>query len=183
MRWIKWSFPLLILWVCAGCAYQQDFVKGEDIRSRSRRVAVLPLVNLTPYPHAGQIVGDLIATELYALSEFRIMERTEMVAIMKGSLDDLDEVLERAVAHKIGLQLGVDSVIFGSVTEYRYKRGLNEDPVVGINVRLLDVPSGEILWAGSQSGTGGCFWFCEDSLNRLAQKSCHALVTAMIKAK
>ena len=62
-----------------------------------------------------------------------------------------------------------------------YKRGLDEDPVVGISVRMLDVNTGRILWAGSQSETGGCFWFCEDSLSRLTQKVCNALVRRMIK--
>jgi TolB-like protein len=170
-----------ILVGAAGCSYRQDFVKGEEIGSRARWAAVLPLVNLTSYPNAGRIVGDLLTTELYALTDFKIMERTEMLAKLKGEEDDLDEVLDRAVALKVGKQLGVDTVIFGSVTEYRYKRGLDEDPVVGINIRMLDVKSDKILWAGSNSGTGGCFWFCEDSLNRLAQKTCHDMVAAMLK--
>lgn len=172
---------LAALLTAVGCSYQQDFVKGEEIGSRARWAAVLPLVNLTSYPNAGRIVGDLLTTELYALTDFKIMERTEMLAKLKGEEDDLDEVLDRAVALKVGKQLGVDTVIFGSVTEYRYKRGLDEDPVVGINIRMLDVKSDKILWAGSNSGTGGCFWFCEDSLNRLAQKTCHDMVAAMLK--
>ncbi len=172
---------LASLLTAVGCSYQQDFVKGEAIQSRARWTAVLPLVNLTSYPNAGRIVGDLLTTELYALTDFKIMERTEMLAKLKGEEDDLDEVLDRAVALKVGKKLGVDTVIFGSVTEYRYKRGLDEDPVVGINIRMLDVKSDKILWVGSNSGTGGCFWFCEDSLNRLAQKTCHDMVGSMLK--
>jgi curli biogenesis system outer membrane secretion channel CsgG len=146
-------------------------------------VAVLPLVNLTSYPHAGRIVGDLLTTELYASTRFRIMERTSLLEALKGASTDLDEVLDNTVALKIGRDLGVDTVVFGSVTEYRYKRGLDEDPVVGINIRMLDVKSREIIWAGSSSDTGGCFWFCEDSLNRLAQKVCRDMVGMMIKAR
>ena len=152
------------------------------MQPEGRHAAILPLVNLTTYPHAGRIVGDLLTTEMYASTSFRIMESTVMLERLKGKEEDLDRILDRAVAQRIGKTLGVDTVVFGSVSEYRYKRGLDEDPVVGINLRMLDVPSGDILWVGSRSETGGCFWFCEDSLNRLAQKVCHTMVRRMVKA-
>jgi len=183
MKPLRNLFVLLLLLVLISCSYQQDFVEGIEIHSKARLVAVMPLVNLTAHPNAGRIVGDLLTTELYADADFVIMERTEMLEKLKGEEEDLNDVLDKTVALKVGKQLGVDTVIFGSVTEYRYKRGLDEDPVVGINIRMMDVNSERILWAGSRSGTGGCFWFCEDSLNRLAQKTCHHLVAVMLKAK
>lgn len=163
------------------CSYQQDYIRGEEIHAKARRVAVLPMVNLTTFPNAGRIVLDLLTTELYANTGFQIMEQTEVLKKMKGSEEDLDHVLDNAVALRVGESLGVDTVIFGSVTEYRYKRGLDESPVVGVNIRMLDIKTSRILWSGSKSGIGGCFWFCEDSLNRLAQKVCHDLVLAMSK--
>lgn len=178
---VAWISGLFILLFVAACEYRQAYLKSDEIHSKTRLVALLPLVNLTSHPNAGRIVGDLLTTELYALSGFSIMERTEMLEMLKGDEDDLDAVLDKAVALKVGRKLKVDTVIFGSVSEYRYKRGLDEDPVVGINVRMLDVDTGKILWAGSNSGTGGCFWFCEDSLNRLAQKVCHDLILVMLK--
>ncbi len=163
------------------CSYQQNFIRGAEIHAKARWVAVLPLVNLTTFPNAGRIVQDLLTTELYASTDFQIMEQTELLKKMKGNEADLDEVLDNAVAFRVGEALGVDTVIFGSVTEYRYKRGLDEAPVVGVNIRMLDIKTGRVLWSGSKSGIGGCFWFCEDSLNRLAQKVCHDLVLAMSK--
>jgi len=167
----------------AGCGYQRHYLQGEAIHVRARRVAVLPLVNRTEHPHAGQIVGDLLTTEIYAGTDFVVMEETRMREALRGEAPDLDEVLDRAVALEVGRRLDVDTVIFGSVTEFRYKRGLDEDPVVGVNLRLLDVPRDRILWAASRSGTGGCFWLCEDSLNRLAQRVCREMVTAMAEAR
>jgi hypothetical protein len=171
-----------ILTLLSACSYHQRYVEPGGIEAQDRTAAVLPLVNLTTHPHAGRIVGDLLTTEMYASAGFRIMESTEMLERLKGEEEDLDRVLDRAVAARVGRRLGVDVVLFGSVTEYRYKRGLDEDPVVGINIRMLDVKSGRILWVGSKSETGGCFWFCEDSLNRLAQKVCHDLVRHMVRA-
>ncbi|PID39848.1 MAG: penicillin-binding protein activator LpoB [Proteobacteria bacterium] len=162
------------------CSYEQQYLRKADIRSRARYAAVLPMGNLSSHPHAGRIVGDLLTTELYALSDFQMMESTAVLEWLQADGRDLDEALEQMVAIKAGKQLGVDTIIYGSVSEYRYKRGLDEDPVVGVNVRMLDVPTGKILWAGSKSRTGGCFWFCEDSLNRLAQQVCNDLVTEMV---
>lgn len=173
---------LLVFLASVSCSYQQDYVKGKEIHSKARWVAILPLVNLTSHPNAGRIVSDLLSTEIYATTDFQIMEQTEMLEKFKGKETDLDEVLEKAVALNVGKSLGVDTVIFGSVTEFRYKRGLDEDPVVGINIRMLDVKNDRILWAGSKSSAGGCFWLCEDSLNRLAQKVCNDLVKVMVKA-
>lgn len=182
-RAISLLFPVFLLFFSGACTYQQRMVDGGEIHARARNVAVLPLVNLTSYPNAGRIVGDLLTTELYALTSFRLMERTEMLEKLKGGEEDLDMVLDRTVALRIGRRLGVDTVVYGSVSEYRYKRGLDEDPVVGINVRMLDVPAEKMLWAESRSATGGCFWFCEDSLNRLAQKVCHGMVDDMLKGQ
>ena len=173
---------LMLLIFLLSCSYQQNFVKHKEIQSRARLVAVLPLINLTSYPNAGRIVGDILSTALYAKTDFVIMERTQMLENLKGKEDDLDLILDKSVALKVGKQLGVDTVIFGSVSEYRYKRGLDENPVVGINIRMLDIKSNKILWAGSESRSGGCFWICEDSLNRVAQKVCNDLVDVMSKS-
>jgi TolB-like protein len=183
---MKNRFFLMLLSVAligAGCSYQRQLVKGGQIHGKARIAAVLPLVNLSGHPHAGRIVGDLLVTELYAGTAFQLMEHTLMLTHLNSDQQDWDEVLERQSALALGEKLGVDTVIFGSVTEYRYKRGLDEDPVVGINLRLLDVASRQILWAGSKSASGGCFWFCEDSLNRLTQRVCHDLVSAMAAAR
>ena len=177
-RFLLGLFSVLFI---LSCSYQQDYIRGREIHAKARWVAVLPLVNLTTFPNAGRIVLDLLTTELYANTDFQILEQTEMLKKLKGNEDDLDQVLDNAVAIRVGEALGVDTVIFGSVTEYRYKRGLDEAPVVGVNIRMLDIKTDRILWSGSKSDMGGCFWFCEDSLNRLAQKVCYDLVLSMSK--
>ena len=173
-----WLGSLLIL--LSGCSYHQNYVQRQEVHAKARYVAVLPLVNHSAHANAGRIVGDLLTTELYALSDFKIMERTGMLQQLIDKDDGLDIILDRTAALEAGKRLGVYTVIFGSVTEYRYKRGLDEDPVVGINLRMLDVKTDTILWAGSKSDAGGCFWFCEDSLSRLSQDVCHDLVAAML---
>jgi len=174
---------LVLVLVAAGCSYQQQLIKADQIHAKPRITALLPLDNLTSHPHAGRIVGDLLLTELYANTSLMMMEQSQVLTHLRTDQPDWDEAMARQTALAMGESLGVDTVIFGSVSEYRYKRGLDEDPVVGINLRMLDVPSRQVVWAGSKSATGGCFWFCEDSLNRLAQKVCHDLVATLAKAR
>ncbi|SMC20097.1 Putative lipoprotein [Desulfacinum hydrothermale DSM 13146] len=175
---IFWTFAFLLL-ASSGCSYQRTYVQQDLIHARTRSVAVLPLVNLTAYPYAGRIVSEILSTELYHVAHFALMDRSHMMEALQGEDQDVGEVVDRKSAQSLGRLLGVDTVVYGSVTEYRYKRGLDEDPVVGINVRLLDVATGRVLWADSRTRTGGCFWLCEDSLNRVAQQLCHEMVQDM----
>jgi len=175
-------FPILVVlsFVLLACSYEQQYIRHDQIQARARYVAVLPMVNLSSYPHAGRIVGDILTTELYAQSGFQLMEPSMVITRLRQKALEIDDALDKTKALDAARELGVDTVIYGSVGEYRYKRGLNEDPVVGVNLRMIDAKSKKVLWAGSKSKTGGCFWFCEDSLNRLAQEVCNDLVAEMV---
>ena len=181
----KCLFPVFFLiMILAGCSgsYMKGYVQPQGIASEARHAAVLPLVNLTTTPNAGRMVGDLLSTELYSSTKFQIMESTEMLKRVKGNNDDLEFVMEDAVAQKLGISLGVDTVIYGSVSEYQYKRGVNQSPTVGINLRMIDVSSGKVLWASSVSKSGGCFFGCTESLNSVAQEALAEMVTSMAAA-
>ncbi len=168
--------------VLAGCTatYQTTSDKKSGFDEQRKVLALLPLVNLTSYPNAGRIMGDILATELYARSSFRILERTEMVEKIQGEAKDLESIVDNAAAVRLGKKAGAEMVLCGSVSEYRYKRGLDEEPAVGINLRLLDVEGNRVIWAGSVSATSNCFFLCRDSLNLLAHEKCADLVTAML---
>lgn len=176
---------LLLVAVLTACSnsFRNTYIQSDKIEKR-RTVAVLPLVNLTPHPQAGRIVGDILTTELYMVPQLQIIERTEMIDDLLADAEaDVEFAMDKMVAKRAGEQLGVDAVVYGSVSEFRYKRGLDQSPAVGINVRMLDVTTGETLWASSSSLTGGCFFTCDDSLNRLAQKACHDIVLEMLGKK
>ena len=160
-------------------SYHQQFIEKDVLLSKDRHIAVLPFFNLTAYPHAGKIVSDLVLTELYAQTDFRMMDQTKVMSILNKDDEDMERLMNRTAAIKIGKMLDVDSVIYGSVTEFRYKRSLNEVPVACVSIRLLDVKSNRILWVGSKSAVGGNCWFCDDALTRLAQSIAHDLVKSI----
>jgi len=175
---------LFVALLCSACSssYHRQFIDAPSISTGQRHVAVLPLVNLTAHPNAGRAVGDILATEMYGLPGFTFLERTAMQEGIKGRDEDLEYAMDNAVAQKLGRKLGVDTVVYGSVTEYGYKRGIDQSPAVGVNLRMLDVASGAVLWAASSSENGGCFWVCDDSLNRLAQEIVGKMVASMSAA-
>lgn len=166
----------------SGCAssYSTAYVQPKSITAKKRHIAILPLVNNTSYPRAGQSVGDILTTELYATKRFTIMERTALKSAIRGNVSDLAQVIDKSVAIQAGKKLGVDTVVYGSVTEYRYKRGLDQSPAVGVNLRMVDVDTGTVMWASSMSKAGRCFFTCEDSLNRISQMVCRSMVEDMI---
>jgi len=178
-----------LFWFCVMCffcgiltscaSYHQQYIQKDVIFSKDRNIAVLPFYNLTAYPHAGRIVSDLVQTELYAQTDFQIMDQSEVISQLTKENDDIEMIMNQKKAITIGKMLKVDTVIYGSVTEFRYKRNLNEVPVVSISIRLLDVNANRVLWAGSKSSVGRTCWFCEDALTRLAQTIAHDLVASM----
>jgi hypothetical protein len=175
--WMMLLFSCCMFVSCS--SYQQQFIEKEVILSKDRYIAVLPFFNLTAYPHAGKIVSDLVLTELYAQTDFRMMDQTKVMSMLNKDDEDMERLMNRTSAIKIGKILDVDSVIYGSVTEFRYKRSLNEVPVASISIRMLDIKSNRMLWAGSQSSVGGSCWFCDDALTRLAQSIAHDLVKSI----
>jgi len=173
-------FTVLVIFLAAGCGTVQrtTAVDKGSLNSRARKVVVLPLVNLTSTPNAGRIVGELLSVEIIAKTNFRMLERSEMMDQLASGKAEVDEVLEKSAVAKIGRSLGVDTVINGAVTEYRYKKGVDEDPVVGITVKMLDTPGTQILCTESVTATGSMY-SGHSSLSSLAHMLCSDMVQTL----
>lgn len=169
---------LLFLAGCAGESVTR-YISPSLGSGASRSVAVLPLANLTTHPNAGQILGEMLYAELKGIPSFSLRDNTEAWAELTPPDQDIEEAALGLRARQAGKKLGVDAVVYGSVTEYRYKRGLDEEPAVGVAVRLMDVSTGEVLFSAVVSRIGGCGFFCRDSLSRTAQAVCAGLARDM----
>lgn len=171
----------------AGCSVgrinSRDFAQPGAALPAGATVAVLPFENLTNHPNAGQIAADLVSTELYGVGNVRTVEagrvRSRLAAQKPADAGaaaapetPADAPLDVQTA---GRMLGVDAVLAGSVSEYGYQHGLREEPVVGLNARLVRVSDGTVLWTSSQSEAGRGY-FSRDSVNNVAQR----VVTRMI---
>ncbi|MBF0623406.1 MAG: hypothetical protein HQL82_01220 [Magnetococcales bacterium] len=175
---------ILGLLVAAGCSLigeNSNFVHRELSTGFDLHVAVLPFENLSNNPTAGVAVSQLMATELYARKAFRIMEESEMRRRLTMRKVDMDRLADAAVARQVAIQLGVDAVLIGSVSEFAYQHGLREEPAVGVNVQLIRARDGLVMWRASQSLMGSNFWR-RQSLIQTTQQAVNRLVDGLVGA-
>lgn len=170
----------------SGCSFgrinSRDFAQPGAVLPAGSTVAVLPFENLTNHPNAGQIAADIVSTELYGVDGIRSMDASRVRSRLSAAKPAGDAAATDAPAdaappdaQAAGRTLGVDAVLSGSVSEYGYQHGLREEPVVGLNARLVRTSDGAVLWTSSQSEAGRGY-FSRDSVNNVAQR----VVTRMI---
>ncbi|MGA1858702.1 hypothetical protein VH569_22150 [Azospirillum sp. 11R-A] len=177
--------------VLAGCSFgrinSRDFAQPGGALPAGSTVAVLPFENLTNHPNAGQIAADIVSTELYGVEGLRTVEVGRVrsrLSVGKPAADSATASTEGQPdaapldVQTAGRTLGVDAVLAGSVSEYGYQHGLREEPVVGLNARLVRVSDGAVLWTSSQSEAGRGY-FSRDSVNNVAQRVATRMIDSL----
>jgi curli biogenesis system outer membrane secretion channel CsgG len=136
-----------------------------------KRVAVFVFEDKTDHRYHwwnGQPVGDgmsdMLTTTLVKSGKYRVMERAQMEKLLQEQGLGMSGVTTPQTAAQAGKMLGVELAIMGAVTEFGYKKvstggalkkiGIGasfgkQSAVVGVDVRFVDVSSGEILTAES----------------------------------
>jgi curli biogenesis system outer membrane secretion channel CsgG len=107
-------------------------------------------------------IQDVVVTELVKAGKFRVIERSQLEAILREKNLALSGDVDASTAVKAGKLLGVKYLLTGAVTEYGSDTAGGHIPSVGglpslgggrkkftaaVNARLIDVESGEIVWA------------------------------------
>ncbi|MEO5331943.1 MAG: hypothetical protein H7839_07950 [Magnetococcus sp. YQC-5] len=172
----------------AGCAAggmvvggkPRSFIHPDLAAVPSLKVAILPLENLTITPNAGQVVAQLLSTELYARHLFRQGEEEAVRKLLGGQPLEKDRRPKGMDSlQQVGGKLNVDAVLSGSVTEFSYQHGLREEPVVGVHLVMTRTKDGQVLWQASHSlrGTGV---FNRETLIAVAQRAVIELVNDVL---
>lgn len=108
----------------------------------------------------GDGVSDMLTTALVKSGNYRVMERVEIDRILnEQDFGQSGRVTQQSAAN-IGQVLGVEIAVIGSVSEFGYKKGetggaikglgigvSNQQAVVGIDVRMVNTNTGEIITA------------------------------------
>ncbi|MDZ7268040.1 MAG: hypothetical protein ONB48_09935 [candidate division KSB1 bacterium] len=156
---------LAVLAVALTTAGAQEKTGGK------KRVAVFAFEDKTDHRHhwywwTGQSVGegmsDMLITTLVKSGKYRVMERTQMDKLLQEQGLGMSGVVTPQSAAQAGKMLGVEIAIIGAVTEFGYKKmstggalkkiGIGasvgkQSAVVAVDVRFVDVNSGEIIKA------------------------------------
>lgn len=143
---------LLGLILVSGCAVT-DAPKSMNFDGGQRWV-LLPVQNHSGVPQAGERVEGILGTLLpiRGLSNFQVYPMPD-VGTALPELDERRRYEQSMVwARSHGFALGIT----GSVDEWRYKSGAEGEPAVGLNVQVVEIETGKVLWSatGARSGWG-----------------------------
>jgi TolB-like protein len=188
-RFVMFAIAMLLLSVM-GCSRPRTFINANTDWTFYKQLGVLPFVNLTSDRFAGEKVQSAFITELFLAEKFQVMEpgefnsrvnqETKTAGLQPGQELSLDQI--KAIGQKAGLQ----GVIEGTVREYSMVRvGQVDYPMISLSLRMIDVPTGTVIWMTSFSTKGGpklpLISIGEThTLSELTQKTCHQVVSDFI---
>lgn len=164
------SISILFFGVLQSCTQQQQIVevelKKEEIKQEykglKRKVAIGRFSNESQYAKGifyeksndplGKQAVDILSTKLSASNKFILLERSDM--------DKLLDELKYEGNNEIK-KIGADYLIIGSITEFgrkvvgdvnAFSRSKTQTVQAGVNIRLVDVSSGQIIYSEEAKG-------------------------------
>jgi len=154
----------------AGCSvYEIQDSKPMDI---SAKWIMLPFINHSDTPEAGERAADI------AMTLFHTKGLIQLKRYVPGENELLPELnqqkaLQQAIAW--ALQQGYVYAVTGSVQEWRYKSGLDAEPVAGITLNVVDLQTQQMIWSASGSRTG----WGRENVSGLAHKLMGVLIDGL----
>ena len=142
-----------------GCASSGNetavYVHPSADFSNFRRIAVLPLENLTNERFAAERVREVLNVELCAQGLFDVVEAGEVNRVLRVTNLANPSELGPAELAALGKELGVQALLNGSVLEFEERRiGTISTPNIALSLRLIDVESGLVIWSVSDARAG-----------------------------
>jgi polysaccharide biosynthesis protein PelC len=163
-----------------GCAAVQSTpaVQGEKgllaALAATDSVALLPISNFTDVPQAGLRAESIVEASLRAKG-LRALQ-VYPPALNPETLFEPSERKAQLEAEKWAQSQKIRYVMLGSVTEWRYKVGVDGEPAVGLTLQLKDLNSGQVVWSGS----GGKSGWSREALSAVAQKLTRDLLATLV---
>ncbi len=171
-RRLPLGWQLVALALLAACSTVD--VAPRAAVERNARWAVLPFTNHTETPQAGSRAASIVEAILRTRG-FSDLERAPQPSI--ETLFDANEpqATDKALAWARGA--GVRYALTGTVSEWRYKVGVDGEPAVGLTLSVLDLASGKVIW----SATGGRSGWSREALSAVAQKLARDLTAPLAR--
>ncbi|WP_236693580.1 penicillin-binding protein activator LpoB [Robbsia andropogonis] len=139
---------------------------GAPALSGSDQIVLATMANFTETPDAGHSAESITANALRASG---IDVRLAPVATGNGSASALFTASARADVERTMTWARTQKaryVLSGAVEEWRYKTGVDGEPVVGVTYELTDVDSGKVVWSATGTKSG----FSRSSLSTVATR-------------
>lgn len=154
-------FVLFAITVSSGCVGRVTpsfYIRPDYDFSYIKKVAVLPLDNLTNEKFAGEVVRQVVICELLASGLVDVTVPGDVdTAIEKLGLRAYKSLSAEQIK-AISNSLKVQAVILGSVDKFGEMRiGNISAPEVTITLMMADATSGSIIWSITKTGGGASF--------------------------
>ena len=178
----KWVAVILFaaLWSVSSCGYQKQEAFRMTKKIRPVKVAaVLPFENLSQMRSAGDMVSKMFYDTAKKRLDIKFLDHGRMMQRLREKQEMLPKLVDRLAAWRIGRVLNADVVFYGSVHEYAFLKEARDDgrvitnePVVGIAAYMLDVRTGEVVWASVHSrSTYDLMLSDRESISRIATRA------------
>jgi len=145
--------------------------KNTTLAGLKRRIGVVDFQNKTTYGanRLGTSASDILITELAKSNRFIVVERDKLEHLMAEQKLGLSGAVDPNTAAKMGKILGLNAIVTGAISqfgeqtegsEYLITQSKNQVVKCTVDIRVVDVETGQVLYADSGAGlarkhTGG----------------------------
>jgi TolB-like protein len=144
---------------CGGKGTPSFYLNQDIDLSFIKKVAVLPFDNLTNEKFAGDIVRQVVISELLATGLVEVVVPGESISAIENLKFKSGQPLNSAQIQSIGKALKVQAVILGAVEKFGENREGNiSAPEVTITLMMADTSSGSVVWSVTRTQGGAGFW-------------------------
>lgn len=145
---------LAIILLCTGLLHGcsvKNIQKSSPLNPRANWI-VLPFINHSDTPEAGERVADISATLLRSQRQVHVLETR--VPVEEQQMPELNQQKNLDAAITWGKAQNYQFGLGGSVQEWRYKSGLDGEPAIGLTLNVINLTTGEVVWSATGSKTG-----------------------------
>ncbi len=156
--WIL-TITLMALLLCSCAGTHRSYLNPLAELDFYESVAVVPFWTTSNDRTAGEKMSDAFVTELMITEKYHVIEpgqfRHKLVAATVG-LDGARRGLNTEQIKKTGESAGVQALFEGTVLTYEMARiGQSSYPLITVELRMLDVETGELIWMRTVTRKGG----------------------------
>lgn len=164
----------MIALLATGCAASQKTTLQQAVSSNvtqhvesaytgpKRRVGIVDFENKTAYgTRLGSAASDILVTELVKSGKFIVVERDKMAKLMEEQKLGMTGAIDPKTAASVGKMLGLNAIVTGSISQfgvattgsdYLITQSKKQVASCTVDVRVVDVETGQIIWADSGKG-------------------------------
>ncbi|MBN1622420.1 MAG: hypothetical protein JW871_07515 [Endomicrobiales bacterium] len=163
---------------CFSASKIKEMPISETNKDKRLVIAVVDFDNKTgdpDYDSSAKSITGILIDEIHKTRKFRLVERNRLQAILDELKLNMTGLIDPMRAKEVGNQLGVDALLFGSLSSVKYSKNKQTIVImytegkkveVSVDARLIDVETGELISSGKASSyvkqrNWVAFWFAK----------------------